>query len=136
MRHLRTRRNASISGRFLKYLKGLLQCLIEFHNRSHISTTVVIIWSRPNSHQFLIKHVLVALHYKLMGPGDQRYTVILAECVHWFFAEDETGAPLGGRPALDLIRIGPHHIAHYAFLGDLFYTFDGVDFGNVLDLGR
>lgn len=47
MRDLRARRDAAISRRLLKYLESLLQIFVQLHNRCHIATTVVVIWSRP-----------------------------------------------------------------------------------------
>lgn len=69
-----------------------------------------------------------------MSPGDQGYIVVLTEGVHGLFAEDEPGSSLRGRPAFDLIRIGPHHITHDPFLRYLLNPLYAINFLNILNL--
>lgn len=67
MGDLRAYVGLTISRSCLEYFEIFLQVFVQFHDGGYISTTVVVIWSRPHRDQFFIKHVLVPLHHQLVG---------------------------------------------------------------------
>ena len=61
------------------YFKSLLPVIMYRHDTCHISTTITVIGSRPNSDELRVEHVLVAFLDQLVRTSDQRKTIDVVE---------------------------------------------------------
>lgn len=88
--------------RRLELYKLLIQLIIQHQNRSNVVTTITVIWSRPNRHQLLIKHLLVTLHYQLMSPHDLRNVVSVIKWLHYVSSKQITCSTWTQHPSRDI----------------------------------
>jgi hypothetical protein len=61
------------------YLESLLQVLVQLQDGRDIAASVAVVGRRPDGHQSVVEHGLVALHHKLMRSADQLDVVRLIE---------------------------------------------------------
>jgi hypothetical protein len=61
------------------YREATRSVLPNCENRGHVPTAVAVIWRGPYGGERLVKHILVAFLYKLMGAGDERKRVYMIE---------------------------------------------------------
>lgn len=83
----------AIEGSGFKYLEVFLKVFVQLHNRRHIPASVVVVWSRPHCHQFLIKHIFITLHHQLMGTRYQAEPIVVAKLLHSVLSENVSSAP-------------------------------------------
>ena len=62
-------------GSGVKDLVVALEVLVQLEDGGDVSTAITIVWGRPNRHDGVVEHELVALHDELVSPGDQIQTV-------------------------------------------------------------
>lgn len=63
----------------IKFYKSLFKRLIQFQDRCCVVAPVAVIRRRPYCHQLLVEHLLVALHYQLVGSADQANLIVMVE---------------------------------------------------------
>ena len=112
-------------------LWGSLKCLIpsfkiivQLKNCRDISTPVAVIWSRPNRDQSFVEHFLVALHHKLVSTSNQVKIIFVIKVVYFFFSKEETSSTRTYTPSTHLLRIRPHQITHWSFMGHFLLSID------------
>lgn len=71
-----------------------------------------------------------------MRPAYQRDVVIPIELLDTAFPKQIPRSPWRNRPALDLIRIGPHKIAHCSIIGYFLLAVDVLDIIEMVGVGR
>lgn len=70
-----------------------------------------------------------------MSPADQRNVIGPIKLLDAAFPEEIPRSPRRNRPSLDLIRIGPHEIAHRAIIGYLLFAIDILDIVKMVGVG-
>ena len=61
------------------YLEALLEILVQFENGSYVSTSVAVVWRRPDRHKCIVEHGFVSFHHQLVGSADQLDVIRLIE---------------------------------------------------------
>ena len=110
--------------------------LIDLQYCSNVATPVTIVRRRPYSHQFFWKYFLVSLHYQLMSPADQRDVISAIELFDSVFSEKIPSASGADEPALNLIWVWPHQVAHGSNVGNFLFSVKWPDVIDVLNVGR
>jgi hypothetical protein len=103
--------------------------LVQLQDGRDVAAAVAVVGRRPYGHQAVRglarlaalrgEHGLVALHDQLVRAGDQVDVVDLVELGHHISAEEVASAAGRQAPALDVLGVGPHEVAHGAVVGDL-----------------
>ena len=106
--------------------------LVHLQKGRHIPAAVAVVGSRPDCHQFLRENFLVALHYQLVGPANEGYVVGSVELLNAGLPEEIAGSSGGDRPALDLVGVRPHQVAHGSSVGNLLFP---VNCLYIIDVG-
>ena len=122
--------------RDVAYLKVLVQVLVQLQDGGHVAAPVAVVGCRPHRHQavrglrtrataaFSGEHGFVSLHDELVGPGDEVQVVDLVELRHHVPAKEIPRAPGRQTPALDVLGVGPHEVAHGAIVRHLLLPVD------------
>ena len=71
-----------------------------------------------------------------MGAADQGDVVIPIELLNTAFSEEISRSPWRNRPALNLIRVRPHQIAHRSIIGYFLFAVHVRDVGEMVGVGR
>lgn len=71
-----------------------------------------------------------------MGPADQWDVVCSVELLDGVLAEKVAGSSGTDQPALDLVGVGPHEVAHGPDVGDFLFSVEWPDIVYVLNVGR
>mmetsp|Transcript_24322 Transcript_24322/g.77061 ORF Transcript_24322/g.77061 Transcript_24322/m.77061 type:complete len:332 (+) Transcript_24322:206-1201(+) len=93
-----------------------------------VAAAVAVVWRRPDGHQRVVEHVLVPFHHQLVRARDQVDRVGRAELGDHVAAEQVARASRRQPPPVDVLRVGPHQVAHRPLVG---WLLDAVE---VLDL--
>jgi hypothetical protein len=62
-----------------RILLGLIYCIVNLHNGRLVTTAITVIGSRKDSDDTAVVLPLVALHDKLVSPGDEMKAVDVGE---------------------------------------------------------
>mmetsp|Transcript_3560 Transcript_3560/g.6810 ORF Transcript_3560/g.6810 Transcript_3560/m.6810 type:complete len:278 (+) Transcript_3560:505-1338(+) len=98
--------------------------LVQFEDRSHVATPVAVVGRGPDGDERVVEHVLVALHHQLMRARDQLDCVCRVELRNHVAAEEVAGAARAEAPAVNILRVGPHEVAHGAVVRNLLLAVD------------
>mmetsp|Transcript_20571 Transcript_20571/g.52340 ORF Transcript_20571/g.52340 Transcript_20571/m.52340 type:complete len:241 (-) Transcript_20571:499-1221(-) len=120
----------------LEDLVVLRQVLIQLEDRGHVAAAVAVVGRRPHRDERLVgEHVLVALHHKLVGARDEVDGVGRVELRHHIATEQVPRATGGEPPAINVLRVGPHEIAHRSIVRHLLLAVDDADLVERVDGG-
>lgn len=107
------------------YLEVLIQMLVQLQNGGDVSAAVAVIRRGPYSHQAIRslatftldgEHSLISFHDQLMRTGNQIDMIRFVEFGDNVSTEEVTGTTRRKSPAIDILRIGPHQVAHSAIV--------------------
>lgn len=107
-----------------RYLQGVLQMLVNFHDCGLVAAAVTVIGSREYCDDISVLAPVVSLHDQLMGSGDQCQTVVVVESLTDVLAESVTSTSGTDSPTASVVGITPKQIAHGSFVG---YLLDSVE---------
>ena len=108
---------------------------VQLEDRCDIAASIAVVWCGPDRHQSLIKHLFVALHDQLVSPRDQFRAILLIENFNAILSKDVASSPRADTPALNLLRVAPHKIAHGAFVWHFLLPIDGLDLVECVNVG-
>mmetsp|Transcript_31083 Transcript_31083/g.91139 ORF Transcript_31083/g.91139 Transcript_31083/m.91139 type:complete len:336 (-) Transcript_31083:76-1083(-) len=100
-----------------------------------VAAAVAVVWRRPDGHQRVVEHVLVPLHHQLVRARDQVDRVGRAELGDHVAAKEVARASRRQPPPVDVLRVGPHQVAHRAVVRDLLLPVDDADLVEGVDGG-
>lgn len=90
----------------MEYVKRSVKIFVDVEDGSHITTSVAIVRSRPNSDQVLVlEPVLESVHDELMSPSNQLDVIDMVEFGSHLRAEEPSGTSWGHSPGLNFFRI-------------------------------
>ena len=106
-------------------LEWVFELFVDVQERGDVTTSVAIVWSRPNSNEVLVfEPELVAVHDKLMSTGDQVDVVDVVEFGRDLGSEQPSSTSRRHSPSLNVLRIGPHEVAEWSFVWNLHSSVD------------
>mmetsp|Transcript_3559 Transcript_3559/g.6806 ORF Transcript_3559/g.6806 Transcript_3559/m.6806 type:complete len:278 (+) Transcript_3559:505-1338(+) len=110
--------------------------LVQFEDRSHVATPVAVVGRGPDGDERVVEHVLVALHHQLMRARDQLDCVCRVELRNHVAAEEVAGAARAEAPAVNILRVGPHEVAHRPLVRRLLQPVEVLDLVDGVERGR
>mmetsp|Transcript_20055 Transcript_20055/g.51700 ORF Transcript_20055/g.51700 Transcript_20055/m.51700 type:complete len:279 (+) Transcript_20055:173-1009(+) len=120
----------------LEYFVVLVEVLVELEDRCHVATPVAVVRRGPHRDERVVEHVLIALHHQLVRTCDQIDLVRLVKLRHYVSPEQVACSARTQAPAVDILRIGPHQIAHGAIVRHLLLAVDHAHLVERVDGGR
>lgn len=81
-------------GRGIELYELFIQFVIQGQDRGQIPTSIAIVRSRPNCHQLLLEHLLVSLHYQLMGSTYQICSILMIKFINHLHAKSVSSSSL------------------------------------------
>jgi len=121
---------------WVKLQEGVLEVLIDFHNRRLVPTAVTVVGGTENRYHVLLVCPIVAFHDQLVSPGNESESVVMVELLRNILAEG-VARPTGiDTPPAPLIRIRPQKVAHRALVRNLLDTVLVHDVVQSIDGGR
>ncbi len=80
----------------------LPQLFVEHQDGGDVVAAVAVVGGRPHRHQLLVEHLLVPLHYQLVGTHDLGYVVGVVEGLHHVPSEQVPRSPRRKHPPRDV----------------------------------
>mmetsp|Transcript_33163 Transcript_33163/g.105757 ORF Transcript_33163/g.105757 Transcript_33163/m.105757 type:complete len:344 (+) Transcript_33163:85-1116(+) len=126
---------ALVLRRRLEDFEVLVEVLVQLEDGGDVAAAVAVVWRRPDGHQRVVEHVLVPLHHQLVRARDQVDRVGRAELGDHVAAKEVARASRRQAPPVDVLRVGPHQVAHRAVVRDLLLPVDDADLVEGVDGG-
>lgn len=89
----------------VKLQKGVVEGVIEFHYGRLVATAVAVVGRRKDGHDIVVVAPVEALHYELMGAGDERQAVRVVKGLANVVAKGVAGATGTDAPAAAVVRV-------------------------------
>jgi len=122
-------------GAWIELQEGVLQVLVNLHDRSLITASVAVVRCREDSHNVPVLRPVVALHNQLVSAGNQRQAVVVVECLRNILSERVPRTSRRYAPTTPVIWVRPEKITHGAFMGHLLYSVESSDVVEGVDAG-
>lgn len=117
-------------------LQGVLQVLVNLHNRSLVATSVTVIWSAEDGHDVSILTPIVSFHDQLVCSGNQCEAIVMIECFRNILTKGIPGTSWTDAPSTSIIRITPEEITHRTLMGNFLDSVKRSDVVECVDAGR
>lgn len=117
-------------------LQGVLQMLINLHNRSLVTTSITVIGSAENRHHISILAPVVSFHDQLVCSGYQCKTIVMIECFRDVLTEGVPGTSWTDTPSTSVVRITPEEITHRTLVGNFLDSVKRSDVVECVDAWR
>ena len=108
-------------------LQGVLQVLINLHDRGLVAAAVTVIGSREYRDDISVLTPVVTFHDQLMGSGNQSKAIVMVESLADVLAEGVTSTSGTDSPTASVIGITPKQIAHGSLVGHLLDSVERTD---------
>ena len=90
--------------RSLKDLKVFIQVLIKLEDGGDVAAPIAVVGRRPDSHERVGEHVLVALHHELMRTGDELDGIRRVELLHHITTKEVARTARREAPSINILR--------------------------------
>jgi len=101
----------------VKLKEGVLQGVVQLHNRGLVSTAVAVIGCWEDGDNVSVMRPVVPLHHQLMCPCDQSESVWVVEGLWYVLSKSVACTPRRDTPTPPVVGVTPEKVAHWAFMG-------------------